>query len=179
MRGIILHEQKLVYWYIEKCACTAIKTFIANKLGLLYDNVHTAPFELTNKSIEGYINIAILRDPFDRLLSLYCEKINGGKIDDNVFGRWPDKFMAGMSYYDFIEAILSIPIEEADPHFAPQTRLIPDDCEIYNYDIIKPLLLLFLPLMNVTQNKIKVNIPLLQQRNILNHYHQTFQLLYS
>jgi hypothetical protein len=136
MPGIVIHENKVVYWYIPKNACTSLKTYFAKLLGLEYEIVHDAPFELINdfNSLPDYFHFSIVRHPFVRLYSLYKNKILSEPIDSDFFERgvekivfkyWMDRFWAGMTFNDFCKSVSSIPHHEADPHFGPQFLQLP------------------------------------------------------
>ena len=109
-RGIVLHDKKMVYWYLPKTACTALKTFFANYLNLKIPfkngdemDIHGQDigFEFTESVIEGYYNFAYVRNPFDRVMSLYSQKIID-KVDRKVF---PDEniFYKGMPFEKFLD----------------------------------------------------------------------------
>src|SRR5690606_4579099 len=122
--------------YVPKNACTTLKTYFADLLGLEYEVVHDAPFEYTNdfNSYPDYFHFAVVRHPLNRLYSLYKDKINSEKVNTEcftegvqniVFRDFMDKFWAGMGFNDFCKSISSIPYHLADPHYAPQYTQLP------------------------------------------------------
>lgn len=144
--GIVLHHRKMVYWYLPKCACTTLKTFFAKELGLRHDVIHgTNPgFEITTKPITGYFNFAYVRNPFERILSLYNDKV-ANTIDRKVF---PDEklFRKSMPFYEFIYAVTTTPAP--DRHYLPQTKLLPD-C-VHTYKMERDLFLKMLTPLNMS-----------------------------
>lgn len=163
MPGIVIEPIKAVYWPIPKCACTSLKARIAEFLG--YDDSdpqfpHEAPFQWTEDPIEGFEDFAIVRHPLDRLHSLWVNKIAPGhpigwdyenEMDMNVFGRHLHYFRSRMTFGDFCAAIVSIPVEDADPHWAPQSGQFPESCAIIKMEDAGVLMRLLLPHMNVTE----------------------------
>jgi hypothetical protein len=134
MAGIVVEPLKIVYWFIPKNACTAMKIHYANMLGLEFDNVHDAPFQYTNKVLKRYFNFAIVRHPFQRLYSCWANKLAPGHpvdegfvndIDPNVFYGMFDLFYSGMPFDKFALLAMSKKTRN-DQHWKPQTRLIPE-----------------------------------------------------
>lgn len=131
MNGIIWHEKRIIYFYIPKCGCTTLKKVFADGQGLHYDNPHSAPFERCTPeqaaSMAGYSSFAVVRNPLDRLLSLYRDKVRPGYrgwgfkggVENFVFSPY-GVFIEDMSFRQFAEACLSIPLHDANPHWAPQ-----------------------------------------------------------
>jgi hypothetical protein len=129
LKGIILHDKKMVYWYLPKTCCTSLKTYFANQLGLQIPfkngdemDIHGQDigFEFTTKVIDDYYNFAYVRHPFDRIMSLYSQKIYK-VVDRKVF---PDKmkFYVGMRFDIFLDNIISM--EEPERHYIPQSTLL-------------------------------------------------------
>lgn len=137
MPGIIIHELKAVYWPIPKNACTTLKTYYADMMKLKYDGlVHDAPFEYTDKPIHGYYNFAIVRNPIDRLCSLFKNKVRPDRDTDAMYLRGCERpvferygiFHNGMNFDEFVSAIVSI--RDPDPHFDKQVNLVPEGVDV-------------------------------------------------
>lgn len=139
--GIVLHPLKMVYWYIPKVACTTLKTYFADRCGLPYDksdpmSVHDYcwnHWEKVSKPIPEYFNFAYVRNPFNKLESLYWDKIVNN-YSELVFERFGG-FYKNMPFDKFCERIIKISHKKADIHFMPQSFLIPQDVNIFFLEI--------------------------------------------
>ncbi|MBS0123853.1 sulfotransferase family 2 domain-containing protein [Thetidibacter halocola] len=98
---ILLHDHKLAYVSVPKCACTSAKNLffeiengvpfkpfaISGKTHTLHDLARSRPFEsLPHQRIADYVKVAIVRDPVARIRSCYQDKILKGL----AFRRKPD-----------------------------------------------------------------------------------------
>jgi chondroitin 4-sulfotransferase 11 len=144
---ILLERYGAVYIEIPKVACTSIKTAIAGLAGVTLEdtggNPHTARWpapggELGRRGppFPGLFSFAFVRDPWDRLVSCYRDKIRGEVDGYTYFTIRPgvadclarfDAFFAGMSFDGFVRAVASIPDEHADAHFRSQHRFVTGD----------------------------------------------------
>lgn len=154
LKGIVLDHKKMVYWYLPKTSCTTLKTYFANelKLNIPYKNgdemdIHGQEigFKFTEKVIEDYYNFAYVRNPFDRIMSLYSQKIYKS-IDKKVFPQ-EDIFYIGMPFEKFIDAIINIEVQER--HYTPQSKLLPTG--IYVHKMEGDLFLKMLKPLNVSE----------------------------
>ena len=162
MNGIVIRPAKIVYWPIPKNACSLFKFQIAQRLGLgINGNIHRTKFEYTHTPIEGFTNVAIVRNPLFRLYSLWKNKIEAD-IDHFVFDKYP-QFYIGMSFEGFTEEILKIPKKHADIHFLPQHRQIPKDCIVYKYEDAS----LLLEMLFQKRNASSYTIPVVEIENLI------------
>ncbi len=142
---ILLDPYKAVYVEVPKVACTSIKTALAQVLGMEvtggnpHDIDWPTPQRAPSQSIPlfpGLFTFAFVRNPWDRLVSCYRDKI-GGEVDRytyftiragvaNCFARF-DAIIAGMSFDEFVGAVASISDEEADAHFRSQYTFLAND----------------------------------------------------
>ena len=161
MPGIIIHSTRSIYWPVPKNACSTIKKRVCEIEGIdPGTNVHTAPFERCHQIDRPmlYKNFAIVRNPYSRLYSLWTDKIiendiHDGVPDPNVFKNYGDSFWIGMTFKEFVHTIISIPYNEADPHFALQTKQIPMFCDIVKMEDVKPLTFALFESINVTKEQ--------------------------
>ncbi len=69
---------------------------------------------------DGYFKFAFVRNPWDRLLSCYSQKLAPGGQGLNKKEDAGEGLRVGMSFAEFVEAACRIPDEDANPHFRSQ-----------------------------------------------------------
>ena len=140
--AIYLERYKSVYIEIPKVACTSIKTRLAELLNVELErgNPHqtkfpSVDFELTERGplYPGLFSFAFVRNPWDRLVSCYRDKIClavDGFTESTIrpgvadcLARF-DSFQPKMPFAAFVEAVATIPDEEADTHFRSQYTFV-------------------------------------------------------
>ena len=155
--GIVVRPAHLVYFFVPKAACSSVKKVLADYLGLPIPqngyNVHAVNFErIQPTAIDNFGDfqaIAVVRNPFSRLWSLYCNKVKESRdiknlyvrngVEVAVLGKYWNLFYGGMTFAQFIDAIISIPHDAADQHFYPQHLQIPDGTMIFKVEAIRTL----------------------------------------
>lgn len=130
---------KLVYLSIPKVACTAIKLALAKAAGFAFEPgqdielaVHHHPqwCWAQGKLAEaqsGYERFTFVRNPFDRLVSCYRQKIITESASAHQAPLFRDYFFAipaNISFTDFAQRISKIPDALADSHFKSQYALL-------------------------------------------------------
>ena len=134
--GIVWREKKLIYFFIPKNGCTTLKQVFAKGQGMKgYSSPHSAPFHYIGPgrqvNFTDYTSFAVIRNPLDRLLSLYLDKIRPGYkgwgfhkgVESFVFGKYKG-FDQDMSFEEFANACMGIQIQDANTHWTPQWRQI-------------------------------------------------------
>jgi chondroitin 4-sulfotransferase 11 len=139
-RKILLRPYSAIYISVPKVACTSFKTAFARLLGLGLDKANGDPHRLRYPSpvpiarlqpllYPGFYRFAFVRNPWDRLVSCYRDKIKN-EVDGythftirpgvaNCLARW-SAFSPGMTFDEFAAAVAAIPDSEADEHFRSQ-----------------------------------------------------------
>lgn len=143
-RHVILDDYRAAYLEIPKVACTSIRYFLAEILGILneiepiYANYHRFPQassleELFLTRYKDYLKFSFVRNPWDRLVSCFANKIrsdgrNNDLYKDGVavgFVRY-GVFHSKMSFEEFAEVVSQIKDEESNPHFLSQHHFLLD-----------------------------------------------------
>ena len=171
--AIKIDKEKIIYVPIPKVACTSLHALCVDLLGFhlpegswkagvfrgkKFDQyiditkrdsaISTASYALKN---ESYWCFAATRNPYDRLVSCYSEKIcknekTKGFINgiSKHFIRF-NLFYENMPFSQFVDAVCKIPDNDADPHFRSQHTFITDKngrvfadftCDIEELDIL-------------------------------------------
>jgi len=164
---IVSDEHKIVFLNIKKVASSSITECMKSKLNA---NVEF----LWCKKYQDYFSFAFVRDPLDRLLSCYNNKIKAPNIKNPqtnigiIFDKYhTDKlFYKGMSFKKFLRAISSLDPSQYDPHFLPQYIRVCDN----NKNIVVDFIGKFESLKNDFHYVlVKNNLPIL----ILPHLNKT------
>jgi chondroitin 4-sulfotransferase 11 len=136
--AVLLEAQRAVYIEVPKVACSSIKIALASLLAIDLEtaggNPHHVSFPEARSQpgpcmYPGLFAFAFVRNPWDRLVSCYRDKIRGEVPGFTNFhttrqvayclARF-DTFRAGMTFDEFVEAVASILDDEADDHFRSQ-----------------------------------------------------------
>jgi len=145
---IISHKNKYICTYIPKSACTTIRCVLANIEGIEFvpnwtvkDKKHIKTkfnFLRGSKQIERYEDykyFTFVRNPWDRLVSCYFDKIifvrevkNNKWVKNGMYKEFnkykPKVPFNEMEFKDFVEFVISVPDNRCDIHFKPQHMFI-------------------------------------------------------
>jgi len=146
---IVSDDRKFIYFVVQKVACSSIKTALLPLFDVSTNGFRTIRNDGTtglrihrlfdrsdyqirrtqlladlNDHYDDYFKFAFVRNPWDRLVSCYSQKLNlngpGLKLPvDNDIQLYP-----GMSFPAFVEAVHEIPDGAANPHFQSQHMVI-------------------------------------------------------
>lgn len=120
---VVSHAHKFVYVAVTKTACTTIKRTLGHVLFPEAGHVapHSLPFEVMDKpdvaSCRDYFRFAFVRNPWDRLLSSYTNKIVEGVAFRNVHQPGVRR---NMPFDEFVELVAQTPDERTDIHWKSQ-----------------------------------------------------------
>jgi hypothetical protein len=154
MKYIVSTEHRFVYFVTPKVACSSIKEAllplfsidtdaytVVGKDGRTRVRPHKAfddaPFQLNKKAylareseFSDYLRFGFVRNPWDRLISCYRQKLQQRKSPDRNDNRPlqgsrsnPDAFYLGMPFEEFIEQVHAMPDSESDLHFKSQASI--------------------------------------------------------
>lgn len=139
MCPIVSHKNKYVYFPIPKVACSTIRALLAPLEGLEWHHPweRKTPFVRVQKALAqklpGYFKFAFVRNPWDRLVSCYEDKVvsvrtceNNKAVHNGVFRefeKYKQDFLH-MDFPEFVEFVCSVPDEETDWHFRPQYMFV-------------------------------------------------------
>jgi len=134
----VLDALKLAYLTTPKVACSSIKLALGKAIGITVppdqaaDAIHIHPawhIELGRlpAAQSGYATFSFVRNPFDRLVSCYRDKVNFTSPAKRP--HFEDYFFAlptHSTFADFAERVSKIPDVLADNHFKSQYALLYD-----------------------------------------------------
>ena len=122
---LVCERQKWCYLSIQKIAGTSIRLAFLKHVGAphqkggnLRDDIE--PWQLTQNEVlrrQDLHRWAFVRDPRQRLISCYKNKIASDKPDP--YCSWRVNKYYGWRFDDFIQAVCELPDKEMDQHFAP------------------------------------------------------------
>ena len=127
----VSHFHKFIYFEVPKTGTSSLLSLLSEHASITKMD---GRFEFLD--YPDYLRVAFVRNPWNRILSCYLNKIKADKNFENKhfesgvmrkFHRF-NVFYAGMPFDEFLHAVAKIPDEIADGHFASQyTRLVMDE----------------------------------------------------
>lgn len=143
---IISHKRKYIYVYIPKVACSTIREMLATIDNRKYypnwtqKNGKVCKTKFKRVSIRGiskypnYYAFMFVRNPWDRLVSCYKEKVvrvrtlpNSPWVTNGVYRPFQNNYnkdFKNMDFDTFVRLVSRVPDKEADGHFRSQHTFI-------------------------------------------------------
>jgi hypothetical protein len=132
---IVCHEKKFIFVPIYKALYTSIREFLRNN----FREFRNAPqvtqglntrVDLENPRFDGYFKFSIARNPWDRVVSCYRDKIDRPYSHDNYqFWHAPILTLLGgadITFEQFVSFIARMPDSHADRHWLSQSASLFD-----------------------------------------------------
>lgn len=152
---IISDEANFVYFVVPKVACSSIKTALLSLFDLdgnesvreddapdldvhrlfagsgYQINKNQLARRLDRGEFREHFKFAFVRNPWDRLVSCYSDKVMDAKeseAGEPPFRHLPSekgaRLYRGMPFAEFVETVCEIPDEESNMHFVSQHRVV-------------------------------------------------------
>ena len=196
-QNIVLEPYKSIYFFIPKVACTSLKKVISDTLDIPpYDPsqpdsyIHLRNFPYIRKSkidknYKMYFKFCFVRNPFDRIVSCYSNKISQDKTLNNewfsngvarIFKKYKQAFWGGMRFENFLTSVANIDDNRADPHFRSQWTTVVDNKNNYLPDFIGKFENLQKDFAFVTK---KIGFPVNELPHLLKSDHKNYRNYYN
>lgn len=113
------HKHKYIWYLVPKAGSRSLLYWLTQQ-GLLDQRLDKQPnFDLFTELQAGYFTFAFCRNPYDRLVSVYFDKVKKQQLP--LYRRWKDK-----SFQQFASDICDMPTRKMDGHLLPQIYFIPE-----------------------------------------------------
>lgn len=117
----IIHHDGLGFVVIPKAGGSSIKTAIRDAMGLdQVVGIHADPRLNFTNSPEGLFTVAFIRNPFDRLVSAWADKIHSPSYIERRLGK--HGFRLNMPFDEFVRHVDG---HCFDAHIQPQKKFLP------------------------------------------------------
>jgi hypothetical protein len=153
----VVHDgRRFVYFVLQKVACSSVKTALlplfdldterfervrrdGSRVVQIHKLFDASPCQINREefvagSYGHHFKFAFVRNPWDRLVSCYSQKIavvrkdpsQGTNLNPREIPKGEKRFYHGMPFAEFVEAVHATPDEEANPHFRSQHVVVCD-----------------------------------------------------
>lgn len=141
--AVVCHRYKLLYYPVPKAATSSIRRLIAQLDGRPakghphHDITLDSVWAKEASQFTGYLAFTVVRNPWDRMVSCFTDKVAGRFTDPDYIGRngvhegfarynqilRRKLFRPEMSFDEFVRVVAWIPDTLADEHFRSQRRM--------------------------------------------------------
>ncbi|MBT4522321.1 MAG: sulfotransferase family 2 domain-containing protein [Halieaceae bacterium] len=109
---IVSDQHRYVWFKVRKCGSTSITEVLPKPAR----DFATRDYKASD--YPGYFKFSFVRNPYDRLLSNYLNKIKGQRREDIRAGYLKNlDFWEGMSFDDFAYQVCDLPDDKCDRHY--------------------------------------------------------------
>jgi Sulfotransferase family len=142
----VFPDRRVVYLSVPKVACTSIKLALDGSLETLcsteegvmgvHERLEAGRVHSLGRRHADYTLIAFVRNPFDRLVSCYEDKVRrplqhdgryffAGPYNRLLLRKWRGaEFHPDMSFHEFVSLVARIPDRMAEGHFKSQASML-------------------------------------------------------
>ena len=130
----VSHSHKVIFVRVLKAGGTSVLAGFSklmnsklNVMALSDEQVDALGYYLRTTNLPGdYKKFAIVRDPYQRIVSVYLDLFDKSSPVFSYASYWFGILERDMSFKDFIKVISEIPISLLGPHFSPQSWILKD-----------------------------------------------------
>lgn len=113
------HKHKYIWYLVPKVGSRSLLYWL-HQQGFIDQRLDNQPnFDLSTELQAGYFTFAFCRNPYDRLVSVYFDKVKKQQLP--LYRIWKDK-----SFQQFAIDVCDMSAQKMDGHLLPQKCLIPE-----------------------------------------------------
>lgn len=127
-KAFVSEQGRLIFYPMPKAGSSTVKAMLRQLDGLRKGEKlpRYAPDELRTPRYDGYFRFTFVRNPWDRLVSCYCEKVLNRRPERfwKFIEEYPHTRFEKMSFGDFVRFICYVPRDLCNRHFRPQVDML-------------------------------------------------------
>jgi len=122
VRYYLGHKYKYIWYVVPKCGRTSLLYWLKKHNLIEQEKKGLSTGDSLSVKHNEYFTFAFCRNPYDRLVSAYFDKVVKQKLP--LYKRWKDK-----SFKEFANDVCDMPTDKVDGHIVPQVFLIPENLD--------------------------------------------------